>query len=349
MRAFFIFVVAVFVHMAGAFTWPGSAAADESRPVYVEVTQLANQSYRLDWKIPPVIPVHALPSFNLPEDCERAGGDKGPIEVYEGSAFYTCGSSLAGRRLHIDYPMFNPALSAMVRSTALSGEEHLGVLSPQELTWRIPDAETRANVALQYTWLGIEHIWAGLDHLLFVTCLLWIAGTVRRILIAVTGFTAAHSVTLILSSLELVRIPVPPTEAVIAFSIVFLAREIAVNLKDSLTWRFPAAVSTSFGLLHGLGFASALTQIGLPQTAMLTGLLCFNLGVEIGQILFVAAVGAFYFAGRATARRWSACVPSMVRRSVNTGQIQILGSYTVGLVATYWLISRIADFIIYPQ
>ena len=141
-----------------------------------------------------------------------------------------------------------------------------------------------------YLVFGVEHILSGMDHLLFIACLIFIAGTWRRILVTITGFTIAHSLTLTLSALELIRLPVPPIEATIALSIVFLAREIALDRRDTLTWRYPIAVSAGFGLLHGLGFASALKDIGLPQTEIPAALLAFNVGVEIGQIMFVSSM-----------------------------------------------------------
>ena len=251
-----IFRISVFIHLSAALLWPIHVFADESRPVYVEITQLTKTGYRVDWKVPPVLPEYALPEIHLPADCNHTGVDDDQITSFNGSILYACSSLLTGRDISIVYPVINPALSAIIRLRTLNEEEYIGVLPPQELSWQVPEAETQFSVALQYTRLGVVHILAGLDHLLFVTCLLWIAGGMRRILI-------------ILSSLEMIRVPIPPTEAVIALSIVFLAREIAVNRKDSLTWRFPASVSTSFGFLHGLGFASALAQVGLPQTALL--------------------------------------------------------------------------------
>jgi hypothetical protein len=109
--------------------------------------------------------------------------------------------------------------------------------------WTVPDAEDRYAVATQYTALGVEHIWIGIDHLLFVACLVFIAGTSRRLLITITGFTVAHSITLALSALDLIRIPTPPVEAAIALSVVFMAWEIAKGNKNSLTYRYPIAVS----------------------------------------------------------------------------------------------------------
>ena len=161
----------------------------------------------------------------------------------------------------------------------MTGENHTVTLTRGELVWRVPLREEVATVAVQYTWLGMEHIWIGFDHLLFVLCLIWIAGGIRRILVTITGFTLAHSVTLVLAALEVVSLPVPPIEAVIALSVLFLASEIARGKQDNLTWRYPIAVSSSFGLLHGLGFAAVLGEIGLPQTELVTGLVFFNVGV----------------------------------------------------------------------
>lgn len=150
------------------------------------------------------------------------------------------------------------------------------------------------DVVNTYLVFGVEHILTGFDHLLFVACLIFIAGASgdrwRRILVTITGFTVAHSITLTLAALELVRLPISSIEATIALSIVFLAREIALNKRDTLTWRYPIAVSATFGLLHGFGFASALSEVGLPHSEIPAALLAFNLGVEIGQVFFVASL-----------------------------------------------------------
>jgi len=185
----------------------------------------------------------------------------------------------------------------------------------------------RLYLARNSTYLG-----GGIDHLLFVACLMFIAGTLRRIFITITGFTIAHSLTLVLSALEIVRVPVPPVEATIALSIVFLATEILRKNENSLTYRYPVIVSMSFGLLHGFGFAAVLREIGLPQTEMATSLLFFNVGVEVGQILFVLGlVGLFFsfkrFAGQLNYRRMQSPI-----------------SYFIGTVACFWFIERVASF-----
>ena len=131
-----------------------------------------------------------------------------------------------GQTITIDYQATKPAVASLLKFKSVSGEQHTSLLAPQDTSWQVPAAESKSQIAQVYTRLGLVHIWGGIDHLLFLLCLLWIAGSFRRILINITGFTHAHSITLILSALDIVRVPVPPVEAVIALSIVFLATEI---------------------------------------------------------------------------------------------------------------------------
>jgi hydrogenase/urease accessory protein HupE len=189
---------------------------------------------------------------------------------------FRCTSDLSGSRVQVSFRGYNPSISTLFRLQRLSGEKYTTIASPKEPSWKIPDKEATASVALQYFLLGVEHILKGFDHLLFVACLIFIAGSLRRVLITITGFTIAHSITLALAALGLVRIPTPPVEAAIALSIVFLATEIVRERRHTLTWRYPATVSVSFGLLHGFGFATVLREIGLPQTEITTALLFLN-------------------------------------------------------------------------
>ena len=160
-------------------------------------------------------------------------------------------------------------------------------------------------------------------------------------LITITGFTVAHSITLALSVLDLVRIPTPPVEAAIALSVVFLAWEIVKDDETQLTFRYPVAVSTSFGLLHGLGFAAVLRDIGLPQMQLPTALLFFNIGVEIGQILFLLALLAAFLVLRPALTR-------MLRvrgeHGIRWDTLTTPAGYVIGGLASYWMIDRIAGF-----
>jgi hypothetical protein len=173
--------------------------------------------------------------------------------------------------------------------------------------------------------------------LLFVAGLVLLAGSWRRILLTITGFTIAHSITLGLAALDLVRVAVAPTEAVIALSIMFLARELADNRTDTLAKRFPLAVASSFGLLHGFGFAAVLGEIGLPQSQIAIGLLFFNLGIELGQIGFVALLLAVIASARTIYRQLA--VPG---RSIAMlqGRQQAVCAYGLGTVASLWFVQR---------
>ena len=207
-------------------------------------------------------------------------------------------------------------------------------LTPSSPSFIVKGNPDKLKVIKTYTILGIEHILKGIDHLLFLVCLLIIAKTRNRILITITGFTIAHTITLALSALNIVRVPVAPVEAVIALSIVFVAREIINKNEDSLTHKYPITVSSSFGLLHGFGFASVLKDIGLPQNEIVSSLLFFNLGVEIGQILFVFMIIAFIYLIKYILNKPTA---ALLRLELHT-------AYIVGCLASFWLIERIYSF-----
>ncbi len=153
------------------------ARADDSRPLYVEVTELeasshSNYKYKLQWRIPPTVSVTNAPAIHLPDSCENANNASQDQDQARASAFmavqqrlYRCSASLEGQVISIDYPGVNPAVSTLIKFKAWSGEQHTRMLSPEELSWRIPEAETKSQVVKDYTWLGIYHIWAGIDHL----------------------------------------------------------------------------------------------------------------------------------------------------------------------------------------
>ena len=297
--------------------------ADDFRPLYVELTELEGYRYTVRLKRPPQVPPSNHPVIEMPEFCRVQPGTDN---------IYICRKDIAGSTLSISYPSVGVPNSSVIKMSFMTGENHTVTLTRGELVWRVPLREEVATVAAQYTWLGMEHIWIGFDHLLFVLCLIWIAGGIRRILVTITGFTLAHSVTLVLAALEVVSLPVPPIEAVIALSVLFLASEIARGKQDNLTWRYPIAVSSSFGLLHGLGFAAVLGEIGLPQTELVTGLVFFNVGVEIGQIVFALGV--------VLVLRW------MQRWVWFAAKGQTAVGYCVGCVAAYWFVERSAGFLL---
>jgi hydrogenase/urease accessory protein HupE len=181
--------------------------------------------------------------------------------------------------------------------------------------------------------LGIEHILTGFDHLLYILAMLILVGGWRRVVLTMSAFTATHSVTLTAATLGWVHVPQPPVEACIALSIVFVAREIVETRRGrpGLTARWPWVVAFAFGLMHGFGFAGALAEVGLPARAIPVALLFFNVGVEIGQLLFVATVLAIVAALRQAPRYWPEWAEG-------------IPAYAIGSVAMLWVIVRVVAF-----
>ena len=219
--------------------------------------------------------------------------------------------------------------AAIVKVTWLDGESRVYTLTKGQPTVQLfgaaNDPRGMGEVASAYTLLGVEHILGGIDHLLFVISLLFLVGFSRRLVWTITAFTAAHSLTLASSALGLLTLRSAPVEASIALSIVLVAGE-ALHRRDTLARRWPALVAFLFGLVHGLGFAGALQEIGLPQNHLLVALLTFNVGVEIGQLMTVGACWALW---RISAR-WPAA------QRLRTALL-----YTIGAVAAYWSWLRI--------
>lgn len=223
--------------------------------------------------------------------------------------------------------------AAMVKVFWLDGQSRVFTLTtrqPQvQLYGSADDRRGMGEIAQAYTVLGVEHILSGFDHLLFVLALLFLVSFNKRLLLTITAFTLAHSLTLGLSALGWLTLRSPPVEATIALSILLVAGE-AMHKQPTLSRRWPALVAFLFGLVHGLGFAGALQAIGLPQKHLMVALLTFNVGVELGQ-LFV--VGLAYFVYRAFAawpRFAAARTPAL---------------YAIGSVAAYWSIGRIVSIL----
>ena len=317
-----------------------AAHAHESRPAYLELQQTSKDAYDLLWKVPARGPDMRLGLYvRLPDDCKIVGPTR---TSFVGGAFVERSTirrsgGLAGAKISID-GLSTTLTDVLVRVGRLDGSTQVVRLTPSAPSFVVDAAPTVIGVAKTYLVLGMQHIWKGVDHLLFVACLILIAGTWRRILITITGFTMAHSITLALASLNVVRVPIAPVEACIALSIVFLATEIARTRRDTLTWRYPITVSASFGLLHGFGFASALGEIGLPQTEIPAALLCFNVGVEIGQIVFVGAVLGLVWGVSRVLQRCETKSRDWLR------WIEKPLAYTVGSVAMYWTTERTLSF-----
>jgi hypothetical protein len=331
----------------GAMLWAFAAlpSADEARPVYVEVSQLQANEYLVKWKIPPVMAEGREPAVELRySDCNFAtdisGEARGRPAGLIGRSLYRCDTDLValGNTLSVEliYRYGNPALSSLVVFKPLTGDVAQLFSGPEQTSIEIPLSTSASAVAKQYTVAGIEHILAGTDHLLFVLCLIMIAGTFKRLLLTVTGFTLAHSITLSLATLDIFRLPTELVELLIALSILLLAVEIIKHqrhgAKDSFTWRYPVSVSTVFGLLHGFGFAVVLQELGLPTAMKLPALLFFNIGVELGQLGFIAAILVLVM----VAKKQIALVAT---HQATLAQWVV---YAMGVCSAYWLLERSA-------
>jgi hydrogenase/urease accessory protein HupE len=323
------FLLALFLFAACA------ARADEFRPAYLEIRPVGAETYDLTWKVPALGADRRLALYvRLPA---------GTIDVAEPRAAVVGAAHIENRRIRQPGGLEGKTISieGLARSAAevlarverADGSAQVIRLMPTRTTFVVEASSGQLEVARTYVLLGIEHILLGVDHLLFVLALLIIVRGGRRILLTVTAFTVAHSITLVAATLGWLELPGAPVEATIALSIAFLAREIAMSWrgKSGLTERLPWLVAFVFGLLHGLGFAGALAEIGLPPNSIPVALLCFNVGVESGQLLFVAMMLGFAWSARASVARWRA-------------KLHWVPAYAIGGVASFWMIERVAAF-----
>ena len=321
------------------FTAIAPARADEFKPAYLQLTQLDQHTYDVLWKIPAIDEATTLkvkPQF--PDATEaltevRSTFSRGVTvqrwrirvpQGLDGKAIFF--SQLSETRIDV--------LARLVRVDGTVQLERILSVHPSFVARRSP---ARLEVVRTYTILGIEHILSGFDHLLFVLALVLLVQGTRRLVVTITAFTAAHSLTLAGATLGWVHVPAPPVEASIALSIVFVASEIvhARQGRYSVTQHYPWVVAFTFGLLHGFGFAGALAEVGLPQSSIPIALLFFNVGVEIGQLVFVGAVLAVMAIGWRAQRRLRFSQPAWLWR---------IGPYAIGALASFWLVERVAAF-----
>jgi hydrogenase/urease accessory protein HupE len=311
-------------------------AAHEVRPAYLELRQTSDERYEVLWKVPARGEGLRLGiDVELPAACTDAAPRRRELAAASVSERWTtsCPQGLAGRSIAV--PGLAATLTdALVRVVRLDGSTQIERLVPAAPAFTVAATPSRWQVAATYTGLGVEHILLGVDHLLFVGALLLLVRGRRRLVATVTAFTVAHSLTLAAATLGWLRVPGPPVEAAIALSIVFVAAEIVRTRQDepSLAARRPWIVAFGFGLLHGLGFAGALAEVGLPERAIPTALLFFNLGVELGQLAFIGAALALAAAARRLplppAAPWARWAPP----------------YAIGGIAAFWLFERLAAF-----
>lgn len=312
-----------------------TASAHEVRPAFLEVRQSGKTSYDISWKRPALGTAVIRISPRFPDDCRevsrRSYSDNASLTT---QATIVCTTSLAGRRLFVD-GLEGTMVDVLVRTDLDGAPVQSLLLRRGNDSFTVAAPVGRLGVLRAYLHLGVEHILLGVDHLLFVFGLLLAVPRRRSLFIAITTFTLAHSVTLALASLGVLKVPGPPVEAVIALSIVLLAAELMRQQEtgeEGLSLRRPWMVSFAVGLLHGLGFAGALAEVGLPRSEIPTALISFNIGVELGQIAFVASLLAvFWLLVRLRLR-----VPEWLPR---------ITTYALGGVGTFWVFERTLSFL----
>ena len=310
--------------------------ADEIRPALLVLTERGADRFELVWKVPmkgdrklsltPILPAQL--QLATPPSGRPVGGAWVEYSSYRGN-----GQPLTGSTITVD-GLLGLSTEVLVRVSLADGAEHSAVLRASMSSFTIPAEPSRLEVAGSYWRMGTVHILEGFDHLLFLATLLLIVSGLWPLVKTVTAFTIAHSITLVLATLGLMNIPPAPTEAVISLSILLLAVEALRKGQGELTLaeRFPWLIAFTFGLVHGLGFAGALAEIGVPQNEVPLALLMFNVGVETGQVLFVVAVSLLL----------------TLLQKLNAGSgvlIARTAPYAIGGVAAFWTLQRVGSFL----
>jgi hydrogenase/urease accessory protein HupE len=313
------------------------AHAHEVRPAYLQIDEVGPGRYQLLWRTPVLAGMRLPVVLRLPDeihDVIEPAAQELSDSLVERRLFDAGSQGLAGRR--IEFVGLQATLTdVLVRVQMLDGTHSSTLVRPSQPWVDITTSRGPFGVAGAYLMHGTEHILFGYDHLLFVLALILIVRSTRMLLLTVTAFTVAHSITLSLATLGVMHVPGPPVEATIALSILLLACEIVRSGQGraSLTAKWPWLVAFSFGLLHGFGFASALTEIGLPQGDIPLALFAFNVGVEIGQLIFTAVILGALRCARLIR------LPAVVESHART-----VTTYAIGIMAAYWFVERLAGF-----
>jgi hydrogenase/urease accessory protein HupE len=317
----------------GAVLFSVSAFAHELRPAYLQLHEEKPGEFSVFWKTP------MLGDAKLALEPEFSGDAKAITPITTRSPLGASiqqwmlrASNLRGQTLHI-LGLESTMTDTLVQMEFADGTEWTKLLTPQQPAAVIPRTSSRMETADAYMKLGVLHILTGVDHLLFILALIIITNGGWKLVKTVTAFTVSHSITLTAATLGYVHVPQRPVEAVIALSIVFVACEIVHRRqgRSGLTEQWPWIIALTFGLLHGLGFAGALSDVGLPAGHIPLALLFFSCGVETGQFLFIAAVLTLVAVARwirVPFPRWAELVPP----------------YAIGTVAMFWVIQRISTF-----
>ncbi len=316
---------------------PGLAAAHEVRPALIQITELRDGGYDVVWKQPMVgdLTVHLVPHLSSgaidrpPDSDEMQPGFA--IRIWRVKS----GAPLDGQIVSVE-GLPQTVTDVLLRVSTTDGKVVNDMLRPADPSRKLALAAPQGLHVPAYVRLGVLHILTGFDHLMFVLGLLLLIGPSWRLVKAVSAFTAAHSITLALAALGYVRFPSAVIEALVALSIVFVACELVLvpvpGRPESLTRRYPWLIAFTFGLLHGLAFAGALAEVGLPPGEEPQALFLFNVGVEIGQLIFIGAALLVILGLRWVRARLSWDSAAFAR---------VAPAYVIGGCSAFWLIQRI--------
>lgn len=307
------------------------AFAHELRPAFLELKETEPDVFAVMWKVPARGDMRLSLHARLPDECvadgkpEKRIGDGAYVERWR----VHCAGGLKGRVIGVE-GLAATLTDSLVHITHAGGITETARLTGADAAFTVAGPQAAWQTAATYFRLGVEHILAGFDHLLFVLALMLLIRDGAALVKTVTAFTLAHSLTLSGAGLGWFSLPQKPVEAVIALSIAFVARELIARDagRQGLAQAAPWVVAFIFGLLHGLGFAGALAEIGLPQADVPLALLAFNLGVEAGQLAFIGAVAVAYLA----LKRLAGGGLVWMRQGV---------AYGIGGMAVFWLLERV--------
>jgi len=310
-------------------------SADEVRPSYLQIQEQSPKNYSVLFKVPAKGDRRLSLSVTLPSSCRDSSKRYARFlkSAYVENYTVTCSEGLVGGHIKIE-GLQNTKTDLLLRMEFLNKTSQTALLKASSNSYTVLASASKLEVVKTYTWLGITHILLGFDHLMFVFALLLLVNSLRKLLWTITAFTFAHSITLAGSSLGYLYLPQKPVEAMIALSILFLAVEIMHEKKGKkgITSRAPWLIAFSFGLLHGFGFAGALAEIGLPQNALNLALIFFNVGVELGQLIFIGVVMSIGF------------ILHKLHQPVLLERSKSVVVYSIGTLSTFWLIERIVSF-----
>ena len=327
----------IVIAMLAILTFVTPLSAHETRPAYLEIKESSPGQYSILWRTPVLSGMRLPVQLKFPDDVRNLN-DPVVIELtdslVERRIIESSDGTLNGKR--IDFIGLQGTITdVLVRTQMLDGTYSTTLVRPSQPWIEITMSSGAFAIAGAYLVHGIKHILFGFDHLLFVLALVLIIRSLRVLLFTITSFTIAHSITLALATLGWVNVPGPPVEAAIALSILLVTVEIMRQEKgrSGMTAKWPWVVAFSFGLLHGFGFASALTSIGLPQSDIPLALFTFNVGVEIGQLTFTGVVLCVI----ALAKRFK-ITPIMER------YVLPVTTYAIGSLAAFWFLERVTGF-----